>query len=114
MSKRCEVKGRVCEVRLGQKGGNSYGNGGKGMRSLQSRNFSNPRTSRDWLQLESLDIADASSYTQIKLHGSLRSFIISGPNGCRMILYYMTKKFASLRYFCTCFMHDIEEVFDRL
>ena len=51
-----EAKGRVFEVRLVQLGGSSYGMGGRGMRSLRSGNFSNPRTSRDWLQLEPLSI----------------------------------------------------------
>ena len=48
------MKGKVCEVGLGQRGGSSYGKGGRGIRSLRSSNFSNPRTSRDWLQLEPL------------------------------------------------------------
>ena len=48
------MKGRACEVRLGQREGNSYGKGGRGMRNLRSSNISNPRTSRDWLQLEPL------------------------------------------------------------
>ena len=30
-SKKCEVKGRVCELRLGQRGGSTYGKSGKGM-----------------------------------------------------------------------------------
>ena len=46
----CEVKGRVYEVRLGKREESSYGMGGKRMRSLRSSNFSNPMTSRDWLQ----------------------------------------------------------------
>ena len=33
MSRKCEVKGRVCEVSLGQGGGNSFGEVGRGMRS---------------------------------------------------------------------------------
>ena len=32
-SPKCEVKGRICEVSLGQRGGSSYGEGGKGMRN---------------------------------------------------------------------------------
>ena len=32
-SRNCEVKGRVCEVSLGQRGGGSHGKGGRGMRS---------------------------------------------------------------------------------
>ena len=32
----------------------SYGKGGRGMRSLRSSNFSNSRTSWDWIQLEPL------------------------------------------------------------
>ena len=50
-SRKCEVKRRVFEVRLGQRRGSSYGMGGRGIRSLRSSNFSNLRTSRDWLQL---------------------------------------------------------------
>ena len=47
-----EGTSRKCEVRLGQRGGSSYGKGGRGMRSLGSSIFSNPRTSLDWFQLE--------------------------------------------------------------
>ena len=32
-SRKCEVKGRVCEICLGQREGSSYGEGGMGMRS---------------------------------------------------------------------------------
>ena len=39
-------EGRVCEVKLGHRRGSSYGEDGRGMRSLRSSNFSNPRTSR--------------------------------------------------------------------
>ena len=33
---KCEVKGRVCEVSLGQRRGSSYGKGGRGMRRLRA------------------------------------------------------------------------------
>ena len=32
-SRKCEVKGKVCEVSLGQRGGSSYAECGKGMRT---------------------------------------------------------------------------------
>ena len=48
------MKGRVCEVRLGEKRGSIYGKSRRGMRSLRSSNFSNPSTSQNWLQLEPL------------------------------------------------------------
>ena len=36
---RSAVKGRVCEVRLGQRGGSSYGERGRGMRSAVQQLF---------------------------------------------------------------------------
>ena len=35
-SRKCEMKGRVCEICLGRRGGSSYGVGGRGMRSCCS------------------------------------------------------------------------------
>ena len=37
-SQKCQVKWRVCEVLLGQRGGSSYGEGGRGMRSCGPSN----------------------------------------------------------------------------
>ena len=47
-SRKCEVKSMVCEVSLEQRGESSYGPGGRGMKSLRSIKFSNPRISRVW------------------------------------------------------------------
>jgi len=55
-SRKCELKGRVCEIRLEQRGWSSYGRSGRGMRSLRSSNFSNLKTSRYWLQIEPLQL----------------------------------------------------------
>ena len=74
-SRKCEVKGRVCDISLGQRGGSSYGKGGRGMRSLRSSKFPNPKTSRVRLQLElSLTCRQTDMHISYPLHTKLTSF----------------------------------------
>ena len=58
---------RKCEVRLGKRGGSSYGKNGRGMKSLWSSNFSNPRTSRDWrLDRRGFEVSVLTGYLVVK------------------------------------------------